>query len=185
MRIGVYVGSFNPLHIGHQQVINTLITKKIVDKVLVIPTNSYWDKKVDINIKHRINMLKLIENENVIVDGTLSEIKYTYQILDVLKEKYSDLYLVIGADNIINFHEWKNVDKILENHIIVFNRDGIDVNKYLTKFDKAKFIIIDKSPINISSTYIRERIKNRDYESIEGMIDNRILNYIKKNNLYY
>ena len=184
MKIGVYVGSFNPLHIGHQQVINTLIDKKIVDKVLVIPTSSYWDKKVDISTEHRINMLKLIENESVLVDGTLSEIEYTYQILNILKEKYNDLYLVIGADNITSFHKWNHVDEILKNHVIVFNRDNIDIKKYLTKFNKDKFIIVNMKPVDVSSTFIRERIKENDYESLKGIVDTRILDYIKNNNLY-
>lgn len=184
MKVGVYVGSFNPPHLGHKQVIDTLLNKKIVDKVIIVPSNSYWDKKVDVSVSDRINMLKYFENDNVSVNEELNSKEYTYEVLDELSKKYDDLYLIIGADNIINFNKWKNVDRILNNHVIVMKRNNIDINNHLSEFDKKRFIIVDNANINISSTYIREKIKNKEYESLKGLIDNHILNYIKENHLY-
>ena len=63
MKTGVYVGSFNPPHLGHLHVINFLIDQKYVDKVIVIPTGNYWHKNNIIDIKHRINMLKFYKKK--------------------------------------------------------------------------------------------------------------------------
>lgn len=184
VKYGVYIGSFNPPHNGHKKVINTLITKKIVDKIIIVPSNSYWDKKVEVSAKDRINMLKFFKNKNVIINEKLNNKKYTYEVLDELNKKYSNLYLIIGADNIISFDKWKNVNKILKHHVIVVGRNNIDVNKYLNNFDKSRFIIVDNINYDISSTDIRKKIENYDFESLTSLLDKRIIKYIKDNNLY-
>lgn len=184
MKIGVYVGSFNPPHIGHEQVINILINKKIVDKVIIVPTESYWDKIVDVSINDRINMLKFLENDNTIINTTLNNKEYTYQVLNELSHEYSDLYLIIGADNIVSFDKWNNVDQILNHHVIVIGRNNIDINKYLDKFDKSKFMVLNDINYDVSSTFIREKIKNNDFESLKGLVNDKVIDYIKENNLY-
>lgn len=182
MKIGVYVGSFNPVHIGHIHIVNYLIDNNYLDKVIIIPTKGYWDKDNLISLDHRINMLKYYENYNIIINNTLNNYDYTYKVLDKLKEEYinDDLYLIMGADNIINFHKWKNIDSILKNKVIVLNRDDINIEEYIDKFNKDKFIIInDFKPINISSTKIRNNYKkNREY------LDKMVYNYIDEFNLY-
>ncbi|UKI59000.1 MAG: adenylyltransferase/cytidyltransferase family protein [Clostridium sp.] len=67
MKIAVYVGSFNPVHKSHIKVVN-LVLKNYVDKVIIVPTLAYWDKKNLIDIKDRINMLKFYERDNIIID---------------------------------------------------------------------------------------------------------------------
>jgi nicotinate-nucleotide adenylyltransferase len=184
MKIGVYVGSFDPLHLGHEQIINKLLKNKIVDKIIIVPGNSYWNKKINSSIKHRINMLKLIENKNVIINDTLYKKKYTYQVLNELNKQYDNLYLIIGADNIINFDKWKNIDCILNHHVIIVSRNNIDINKYLKNYPKENFTIVDDVDIKTSSTIIRNKIKQFGYESIIRYVNNDIINYIIKNKLY-
>ena len=184
MKIGVYQGSFNPFHNGHKEVIDTLVKKNIVDKVIVIPSMSYWDKKIDVTIEDRINMLKLIKDENIILNTTLNNKEYTYLVLNELSKQYRDLNLIIGADNLIDFDKWKNVNEILNHKVIVISRNNIDINKYLDNFDKSKFIIVDDFNYDISSTYIRNQIKNDNYEALNEVMDPKILSYIKKNRLY-
>lgn len=179
MKVGVYVGSFNPVHNGHKMIMDYLLENKYLDKIIVIPTLSYWDKNNLIDIKDRINMLKYLENENIIIHTTLNKYEYTYEILDELKKEYNDLYLIIGADNLEKFNLWKNVDKILENKILIINRNSIDVSKYM---NNKNFILVNGlDEINISSTYIRENINKKD---IEYLLDKDVLKYIKDNNLY-
>lgn len=176
MRIGVYVGTFDPVHKGHINVINHLINNDYVDKVIVIPTGNYWDKKNITDIKHRINMLKLYENKLVTINDNLNSIPYTYQILDELKKEYplTELYLIIGADNLEKFHLWEKVDIILKNKILVLPRNNIEVDKYM----KDNFILVkDFQPLDISSTDIRNNF-NKEY------LDDEVINYITKNNLY-
>ena len=182
MNLGIYVGSFNPVHKGHKYIIDCLLDKDIVDKIIVIPTGNYWDKQDLINIKDRINMLKIYESDKVIVNETLNEINYTYKILNILEKAYKDdkLYLIIGADNIPKFHLWKNVDEILQNKVIVLNRDNIDIYKYINKFkNKKNFIVVkDFKKIDISSTQIRNNIdKNKN------LLDKKVYKYITENKL--
>ena len=131
-------------------------------------------------------MLKFYESDRIIInDNEINNYDYTYQVLDKLKEEYinDDLYLIMGADNIVNFHKWKNIDIILKNKVIVLNRNDINIEDYIDKFDKDKFIIInDFKPINISSTDIRERLKNN--ENVLDVLDKDVYEYIRKNKLY-
>lgn len=186
MKIGIYVGSFNPPHKGHIKIVNHLIGKYL-DKVIIIPTGNYWDRLDLVNIDHRINMLKLYENKNIIIDDKNNNLEYTYQILNSLKLEYKDdeLYLIIGADNIINFDKWKNYEQILTYNLIILNRNNIDVLEYLEKLNKKdKYVIVNDLPnIDISSTMIRNKLNNKDYD-LSMYVDDCILNYIRENNLY-
>lgn len=176
MKIGVFVGSFDPVHNGHTNVINYLIDKKIVDRVLVIATGNYWDKQNITDLNKRLDMLDLIKKDNIIIDKTHNNIKYTYQMLNVLKKEYKDdeFYLVIGADNANTLHKWKHYNEIIQNGIIVVGRDNIKVN-----LKTNKLIFIDKNFGNISSTKIRNDILNN-----KMYLDDLVYNYIIENNLY-
>ena len=183
MKIGVYVGSFNPVHKGHIKLSRHLIKNKIVDKVLMLPTSNYWYKQNLLDIKYRVEMLNLFETENIIIDNIHNKHPYTCQILESLKEDYKDdeLYLVIGGDNLEKLHLWKNIDEIMKNKIVVVRRANkdIDINKYQDRFDINKFIIVNDFDDyeEISSTEIRKNI-NSPY------LDKKVFEYIKKNKLY-
>lgn len=188
MKIGVYVGSFNPPHKGHIKIVNHLINNKYLDKIIIIPTGNYWDKNNLVDIMHRINMLKFYEKENIIIDDKNNNLEYTYQVLEELSKEYEkeNLYLIIGADNIINFDKWKNYKELLNYNLIILNRDNINIITYLEKLNKKEKyqIINDLESINISSTLIRNKIKNNDYSNLNKYIDEDILSYIKNINLY-
>lgn len=180
MRLGIYVGSFNPVHVGHIHVVNYLLENNHVDKILLLPTPSYWDKTNLLDMNDRINMLKVYENDKVIVDTKHNNYPYTYQVLNSLRKDYKDdeLYLIIGSDNIEKFDLWEHVDEILENKVIVVKRDDTDIEKYTAKFNTNNFIIVNEfKPIDISSSRIRN---NKDY----NYLDKEVYNYIKENNLY-
>jgi len=187
MKIGVYVGSFNPIHKGHITIINYLIENKYVDKIIIIPTGNYWHKKDLIDISDRINMAKIYENDNLIVDNTLNNFDYTYQILNELKKQYPnyELNLIIGDDNLEKFHLWKNIDEILKHKVIVIPRNN-NYQKYINKFfEKDCFVVTNQFPIqNISSTLIRELIENNKIDEVLEYIDKEVLDYIIRNKLY-
>lgn len=174
MRIGVYVGSFNPVHDGHIHVAEYLINNNYVDKVLLLPTPGYWDKKDLASMKHRINMLKFYETDKIIVDSIHNNYDYTYQVLESLSKDYDDeLYLIIGSDNLEKLHLWKHIDEILKYNIIVLNRgDNIDKVNLDGKFT----IINDFDYINISSTDIRNGLRNH--------LKKEVASYIDENHLY-
>lgn len=186
MRIGVYVGSFNPVHKGHKNIIDCLLNNDYVDKVIVIPTGNYWDKSDLIDIKHRINMLKFYESNKVLINETLNHLKYTYEILRKLSNKKDELYLIIGSDNLPKLNLWKNIDEILNNKIIVLQRDNYDMKDYIVNFkNKENFILISNyKKMDISSTYIRSLICKKNIVLLNELLDEKILEYIIDNNLY-
>ena len=182
MKIGVYVGSFNPPHKGHIKIVETLIKERYVDNVIIIPTNNYWNKTNLINLNHRLNMLNFFKNENIIINNTLNNLEYTYQIIRELKKDNNEYSLILGADNIINFDKWKNYEELLKLELLIINRNDINIKEYLEKLNKNdKYKIINIENINISSTYIRENINKKE---ITNIIDKKVLNYIQKENLY-
>lgn len=184
MRVGVYVGSFNPVHEYHMTIAKHITEKNIVDKVIVIPTLGYWDKQNLVDLNDRIKMLKFYESEKIKIDTMHNNLEYTYQILDALKKETNDeYYLIIGADNLETLHLWKEIDKILENKILVINRDGIEVNKYIE--GKENFILVNDLPSrDISSTYIRKCIATSSYKELKNIINEKVLEYIIKNKIY-
>ena len=187
MKIGIYVGSFNPPHKGHIKIVNHLINNYL-DKVIVIATGNYWDKLNLVSIQDRINMLKLYQTENIIIDDKNNNIEYTYQILEKLSDEYNkeDLYLIIGADNIVNFDKWRNYEEILKYNLIILNRDNIDIIKYLNILNKKdKYVIVNDLPnIDISSTMIRNKIENNEIDDIYSFLDEYVYEYIKDQKLY-
>ena len=176
MKLGIYIGSFNPVHEGHIKVVNYLLDNNIVDKVIILPTPNYWDKQDLIDVKHRINMLKYYEKENIIIDDIHNIYPFTYEVFDSLKKDYKDdtLYLVIGSDNLPTFHLWKNIESILKNKIIVLKRNTIEKNPNI---DDSNFIYIeDFEYLDVSSTDIRNGKKE--------YVNPKVLEYIDRHNLY-
>lgn len=185
MKVGVYVGSFNPVHKGHKNIIDFLLEKKYVDKIEIIPTDNYWNKNDLIDVSHRINMLKFYENDNIIVNTELNDLKYTYQILRKLNNENNELYLIIGSDNLLKFHLWKHYQELLKYKIIVIPRNNLIINEYKKQFKNSNFILAECfKEINISSTDIRENVKHDNISKLAKVLDNNVLNYIIEKDLY-
>lgn len=185
MKIGIYPGSFNPIHKGHIKIINHLLQKNL-DLIIVIPTGNYWNKQNLEVLEDRLNMAKTYENSKIIIDSQRNNMEYTYQILESLSKEYpqDQLYLIMGADNVINLEKWKNIDQILTYPIIVINRDDIALNEYINKLNHpAQFIIInDLEKLDISSTQIRNEIKK--HHSLKSYLDKPVIDYIMTKHLY-
>lgn len=198
MKIGLLFGCFNPIHNGHLGMAKTLLNDNIIDKVLIIPAKiniNTKDSKL-ISDKFRYEMIELAISDLKNIEVSDIEIKrneqnYTYQTVIELKEKSlnDELYLIIGADNLKKLNWWKNVDILLMNvKIIAINRGEENIqeiinNDDLLKKHKNRIITISSSKSNsISSTLVRNKIKNN--EDVKDLIDEKVLEYIVKNNLY-
>ena len=180
MRLGIYIGSFDPVHIGHLGIVNYLLDNNYLDKILIIPTMNYWNKKIVASIDNRIKMLNFFENNRVKIDTIHNKYIYTYDLINALKKEYpkTSLYLIMGADNIINFDKWRNYQELLKEKIILLSRDDIDVNYYINKLKGKNFIIVKNYPeIKISSSMLRANL-NKEY------FDSRVYEYIKRYHLY-
>ncbi len=189
MKIGLFIGSFNPVHNDHHKIVE--IAKSYVDKIIVIPTNEKYHLKSNlISFKHRYEMLKLVFKEEDIIVSDLEKEKYhyTYQNIKKIRKEYKndDLFLIMGADNLLELKTWKNYRYLLNNcFFIIFKRNNIDIETLINNcFTKHlnKFIIVSSKLNDISSTLIRNKLENN--EDVKVYLNESILNYIKKNNLY-
>ena len=86
MRLGVFIGSFNPVHKGHIHLVNYLLDNNYVDQILIVATQNYWNKQDLVDIKHRINMLKFFETDKIHIDCEHNDISYTYLLMHELSK---------------------------------------------------------------------------------------------------
>ena len=183
MRIGIYCGSFAPVHKGHIKFVREIIKSKLVDKVLIVPTKSYWDKEIKISLKDRINMLKLYETKSIEIETKLNNVESTYEGFTKYQKKHpnDELYLIIGADNLLQFEKWINYQYLLNNFpFIIIKRDNLGtkyIKERMKSFNKTNYYILDIPTIDISSTYIRDNINNP--KLLRNKIDPRVYKYLK------
>lgn len=195
MKIAIFGGSFNPVHLGHVKMVQYLCENFDFDKILVIPAGIPSHKnRYSISGEDRYNMCKLaFENfEKVQVNSVEIDSKktcYTIDTLMELKNIYKDgiFYEVIGEDSANSFDTWKNFEKILrESQIIVFKRDR-DENTSNSNF-KNRFTILQAPYFKYSSTKIREYLQKTDerdnFKKLKKMLPEKVLKYILENNLY-
>ena len=190
MKIGLYFGSFNPIHIGHLLVAIHIREAANLDEIwfIVSPQNPF-KKNVDLAPEnHRLEMVKLaiepISNFKVLdIEFNLPKPSYTHLTLKELKKNYPkyDFKLIIGADNIEKFHEWKEAEWIQKNvEILVYNRNK---NQASSVNNQDNYFKIQNLPLlDISSTEIRNRIKEN--KSILYFIPEKVENYIVDNQIY-
>ena len=88
MKIGIFVGSFNPVHVGHIKIIQELLNKKYVDRVYIVPTMPYWNKNDLIDLNDRINMLKIVSNDEIVIDCANNKLEYTYNMTYGMPPQY-------------------------------------------------------------------------------------------------
>lgn len=198
MKLGMFGGSFNPIHIGHIQLANVFTEKLSLDKLLIIPTcvPPHKVSKDMLSTEQRLEMCQIAAQSNPKFEVSDIEIKrggasYTYQtilqIIDIYKP--TELFLIIGADMFMTLQNWKNPNIIISNATICTvprNNDSYETllkhSEYLASIG-AKSKIIPTPLIQISSTTIRNAIKNDD-SKINELLPNGIYEYIKNNNLY-
>jgi len=187
--VGVLGGTFNPIHFGHLITASAIKEIRKLDKIIFVPcfiSPHKVDNKPD-NSLDRLEMVKLAIGKTAGFEYsdyeiTKGGISYTIDTLTELNKVYSKLELIIGYDNLLKFHTWKEPDKILEMaELIVMKRKTdkppVTVDQY---FSKAKFV--DTPLIEISATDIRSRIKSG--MSIDFLVPEKVKEYICTFNLY-
>lgn len=191
MKVGLYFGSFNPIHIGHLVIANHLAEYSDLDQVwfVVTPHNPFKKKHSLLDNYQRLEMVyratrdytKLKPSD---IEFNLPQPNYTINTLAYLQEKYpnNEFSLIMGEDNLKGFHKWKNYELILENHhIYVYPR--ISENKIETQFDgHNKIHHIDAPIMELSSTLIRKSIKAR--KNVKPMLPEFVWEYLDEMNFY-
>ena len=185
MKIGILGGAFNPPHIGHLVLANESLEKLNLDKVFFIPTNISPHKEAGgPSASDRLKMAQLVVADNENFEVLDLEIKrggtsYTIDTVRELKKKYpaDEFYLIVGSDLANDFSTWKDFETLRRiGKIVVANRQSYP----LTREDD--FILLDITQIDLSSSQIRELIKNK--KPIDELVTKEILDYIKQHKLY-
>ena len=181
--IGIFVGSFNPVTKAHVEICELL--KDEFEKIVLVPVNSR-DKRLT-SFKDRVNMLNIIARKHNYLQVSLIMKNYSYlnyRIIDLLKEEYQDISIIMGSDLLEKFYTFDNYDYLLENFsfcVISRNNSVQDlINSKYSKY-KNKFKIINYQN-NTSSTMVREYLKNK--QDTKNILDKDVLEYIKENHLY-
>lgn len=191
-QIGLFFGSFNPIHVGHLIIANHFIENTDLDEVwfIVSPHNPLKEKKSLAPERHRLNMVRTAIDDNPKlrasdIEFKLAQPSYTIDTLTVLKEKYptKNFALIMGSDNVHSIQNWKNYKQIIEHYpIYVFERPDNKISevKNLAEFKK---VILAKAPLlEISASYIRECIQNK--KSIRYLVPDAVIEYIESAGLY-
>ncbi len=197
-KIGLYFGSFNPVHIGHLIIANFIVQTDQVDEVwfVVSPENPLKKKANLLTATHRLSMVRIAIEDNpklkaIDIEFHLPKPSYTVYTLQALKEKYPHhtFSLIMGEDNLRTLHKWKNYTYILENYnVIVYPRvktaqemeEGLEEPNGIIDLPNVK--LIDSPIMTISSSLIRKSIQTG--KSVQYLLSEPVCKYVDEMNFY-
>jgi nicotinate-nucleotide adenylyltransferase len=187
MKIGLYFGSFNPIHTGHLIIANHIANNTELDEVwfVVSPQNPFKNTNSLLNEQHRLSLVKIaIEGEKKLkannVEFKLPKPSYTADTLLYLSEKYQKhiFSIIMGSDGFQNIQKWKNYKYIINNYnIFIYPRPGFLIEKNI-----ENITIVDAPLLEISSTQIRKNIKEK--KSIRYLVTDPVMEEIELKNYY-
>ena len=192
MKIGIFGGSFDPIHIGHAIIAQHIISSGVVDRLwfMVSPMNPLKvDKERRVADTDRLRMVEMVSRpmegvETSAFEFSMPKPSYTIDTLNALQAKYPDdeFYLIIGADNWQLFNKWRNSEEIIAKyHLLIYPRLGFEV--IIPDELKERVQLVDAPIIELSSTEIRNRISNN--QSVRYYVPDEVLSYIDRKNLYH
>ena len=188
-KIGLFFGSFNPVHNGHMIIANYILEFSNLEEIwfVVSPQNPMKNKKSLLTDYHRLAILKEAIYDAPKYKASDIEFKmpkpsYTIDTLIYLQEKYpeNDFALIMGEDNLQSFKKWKNYEMILENfELYVYNRPGYDSSEFK---NHKKVNFIDAPLMEISSSFIRKAIS--EGKNIQFYMPQNAYKYMKEMHFY-
>ncbi|MCP4520086.1 MAG: nicotinate-nucleotide adenylyltransferase [Cytophagales bacterium] len=191
MKVGLFFGSFNPIHIGHLVIANTIVEESDLDEVcfVVSPQNPFKQKKSLLHEFDRYDLVsKVIKGNKKLavsdIEFGMPKPSYTIDTLAFLQEKFpmKQFSIIMGADNVTTLHKWKNYEEILANHeIYVYPRPFAEAPiEELQNHPKIHHV---EAPImEISATRIRKSIQEE--KSIQYLVPDPAIKYIKEKGFY-
>lgn len=190
MEIGLYFGSFNPIHVGHVVIANYILETTAIDELwfVISPQNPLKEKSTLLDDYQRLRMVELAVDDfphlrASSVEFSLPQPSYTIQTLAHLCDKYPHhtFSLIMGGDNIQSIHKWKNYQRIIENYkIYVYPRPEFVMPPDLE--GNPNIEIVNAPLMEISSSMIREWIKQR--RNVQGFMPSSAWQYLDEMNFY-
>ena len=197
-RIGLYFGTFNPIHVGHLIIANHMVQYAELDQVwfVVTPQNPLKPKASLLADYHRLALARVAVENNPLLSASniefdLPQPSYTIHTLVALTEKYPGYVftIIMGEDNLNTFHKWKNHERILEDYsVLVYPRVESDENLSVNLEEKSPFLehpkvtMIDAPLMKISASFIRKAIK--DSRDVRYLLTEPVMNYVDEMNFY-
>ncbi|HAW20736.1 MAG TPA: nicotinic acid mononucleotide adenylyltransferase [Flavobacteriales bacterium] len=197
-RIGLYFGTFNPIHVGHMIIANHMAQHHSIDQVwfIVSPQNPLKPKASILADFHRLALVRTaVEDNNNLrasnIEFDLPQPSYTVHTLIALKEKYPEhaFTIIMGEDNLNTLHKWKNHEEILKNHsILVYPRVESDESLSVNIQEKSALLgldnvqIVDAPLMKISASFIRKSIKEK--KDVRYLLTERVMNYVEEMHFY-
>ena len=189
LKIVLYFGSFNPIHNGHLAIANYVLEYTDLQQIwfVVSPQNPFKSKKTLLPDYQRLELVNLALGDSnnykaSNVEFNLPKPSRTVDTLAYLYDKYpgNEFSLIMGSDNLVNFHKWKNYDEILKNHsIYVYPRPDTPA----TKFDNHPKVKVVNAPLmEISSSFIRNAIKEK--RNVRYFVPQKVWDYMDEMNFY-
>ena len=191
MKIGIFGGSFDPIHTGHAIIAQFIIDSGAVDRLwfMLSPVNPLKaDKARQVDDTDRLRMVEMVSRpmkgvETSAFEFTMPKPSYTIDTLNALQEKFPDdeFYLIIGADNWEVFGKWRNSEEILTKyHVMIYPRLGYEV--IIPNELQERVMMVDAPIIELSSTLVRERLAQG--LSVRHYVPDQVAQYIEKKKLY-
>ena len=188
MKIGLYFGSFNPIHSGHLIIASHILNETSLERIwfIVTPQNPFKTTTGLLNEYDRLHLLRVaIDNDPRMrasdIEFSLPKPSYTVNTLAYLSEKYPEheFSIIMGSDSFQNLHKWKNAEVIIKQYpIYVYKRPGFDLNNNIN----ANITIMDAPMLQISASHIRQLIK--EGKSIPYLVPQQVMEEIEKGNYY-
>jgi len=189
MKIGLFFGSFNPIHVGHLIIANFMATHTDLSEVwmVVTPQNPLKKKSTLARDHDRLHLVRLATDDNPIIKASniefdLPKPSYTIDTLTYLSEAHpkKKFVLIMGGDNLGTLHKWKNYEQILKYYeVYVYQRPNYDLGKLATH---SSVSIFEAPLMQISASYIRKCIKVG--KSIQYLVPEKVFEYLSTSNLY-
>lgn len=188
MKVGLYFGSFNPVHHGHLIIAQHLLNETDLEQVwmVVSPQNPFKQQKHLLNEYHRLDLLRIAVEQSphikaVDIEFRLPRPSYTIDTLTYLHEKYPthEFAIIMGSDSLQNLDKWKNAELLMERYpLYVYRRPGFEVEPHQCRHLQ----VVDAPLLQISATYIRELI--RAGKSVRFLLPDPVIAEIEKTNYY-
>ncbi|MDU4378226.1 MAG: nicotinate (nicotinamide) nucleotide adenylyltransferase [Anaerococcus vaginalis] len=196
MKIGLFGGTFDPIHIGHMILMENVINNLDLDKIYVLPNSNpphkLENKKTALNLRLKMVNEAIKDNPKLEIndyDYRDNEIHYTFDTINYFKKSYpnDEIFFIMGEDSFLDIEKWRNYKEILKENLIIFKRYSNKNFSLISKINQVRkynknIYLIDNIALDISSTLIRNLVKEN--KSIRYLVNDEVINIIKEEKLY-